>query len=84
MPSSLSSEHTNDTFRPPPDRGSDEAPLFESGIPPGGTLARTLAARGEAHAQLALAACARSDANRSARRTRAAGAEQEDAGAPFR
>lgn len=63
MASPLSNEHTNDTFRPPPDHGADDAPFFESGIPPGGTLARTLAARGEAHAQLALGACARADAN---------------------
>ncbi len=37
--------------------------MFESGIPPGGTLARTLAARGEAHTQAALSASARADAN---------------------
>jgi len=66
MPTTLSSDssdHAGDTYRPPPHRESEAGPLFESGIPPGGTLARTLAARGEAHAQLALAACARADAN---------------------
>ncbi|MGC4092489.1 MAG: hypothetical protein QM756_32355 [Polyangiaceae bacterium] len=63
MPPSLSSEHTSDTFRPPANRGADEDVPFESGIPPGGLRARTLAARGEAHAQLALGACARTDAN---------------------
>jgi hypothetical protein len=61
MASPLSNEHTNDTFRPPPD--TEDAPFLESGIPPGGTLARTLAARGETHAELALQACARADAN---------------------
>lgn len=63
MPSPLSSEHTNDTLRPPPDSEAGDAPVFESGIPPGGTLARTLAARGEAHTQAALTASARADAN---------------------
>ena len=61
MASPLSNEHTNDTFRPPPD--TEDAPFLESGIPPGGTRARTLAARGETHAELALQACARADAN---------------------
>lgn len=63
MPSHLSSEHTNDTLRPPPNSEAADAPVFESGIPPGGTLARTLAARGEAHTQAALTASARADAN---------------------
>lgn len=63
MPSPLSSEHTNDTLRPPPNSGAGDALGLESGIPPGGTLARTLAARGEAHTQAALTASARADAN---------------------
>lgn len=63
MPSPLSSEHTHDTLRPPPDSGAGDALAFESGIPPGGLLPRTLAARGEAHTQAALTASARADAN---------------------
>ncbi len=69
MPPSFSAhgspaEHTTDTLRPPPaSQPTDAIGLYESGIPPGGTLSRTLAARGEAHAQAAVAACTRAEAN---------------------
>ncbi len=57
-------DHTSDTLRPPADSSTRDAQSsLESGIPPARISQQSLAARGEAHAQAALAACARAEAN---------------------
>jgi len=63
--SSRAFEHTSDTLRPPPDSGGEPLPPFESGVPPmrSSLSSSSLAARGEAHAQAAVSACARAEAN---------------------
>lgn len=57
-------EHLTDTMRPPPS-GEPEAPrsVADSGIAAVRGAAQTLAARGETHAQAALSACGRAEAN---------------------